>query len=209
MTWKKQLKESTRSIDQLKRHIAMDKDEERVLREVVDAHPMCIPPYYMSLINPSDPDDPIRAMSVPCMDEQDITGSYDTSGEGKNTKMEGLQHKYSQTALLLATNQCAMYCRHCFRKRMVGIKETEQLKHYNEAAQYIEKHREINNVLITGGDPFVMSTSMIAELLDMISPIDHLDFIRFGTRIPVSLPQRIIEDPSLIALLNRHSRPER
>ena len=148
-------------------------------------------------------------MSVPNIEELNLLGSYDTSGEGENTKMPGLQHKYPQTALILSTNRCAMYCRHCFRKRLVGLPNAELLERFDTAARYVRQHPVINNVLITGGDPFVLPTGMIGQFLEMLAPIDHLAFIRFGTRMPVSLPQRIIEDDSLLRLLGEHSRPER
>lgn len=209
MTWERQLEESVRTIYDLTSYLVLSPRERRKLKSVVERHPVCIPSYYMSLIDKNDPDDPIRAMAVPSLDELNLLGSYDTSGEKENTKMPGLQHKYSQTALVLSTNRCAMYCRHCFRKRMVGLSNHELLQRFDEAAEYVKKHREINNVLITGGDALVLPTSIIANFLEMISDIDHLSFIRFGTRIPVTLPDRIIEDGDLVKLLEKHSRANR
>jgi len=147
---------------------------------------MRITRYYMSLIDWSDPDDPIRKMIVPSVGELNLSGSYDTSGEQESTKMPGLQHKYSQTALILATNRCASYCRYCFRKRLVGLPTKETLRRADNAIEYIMEHKEINNVLITGGDPFVLQTKVIGKLLDKLSTISHLDFIRFGTKVPVT-----------------------
>ncbi len=209
MTWEIQLKESVRTIQEASSLINIPSREMKRLARVVERHPMCVPPYYLSLIDPDDPNDPVRAMAVPSVDELNLMGSYDTSGEKNNTKMPGLQHKYPQTALILSTNRCAMYCRHCFRKRLVGLPNHELLQRFDDAAAYVRQHREINNVLITGGDPFVLDTSIIARFLEMLSDIDHLSFIRFGTRIPVTLPQRITQDPDLIGLLERHSRPLR
>lgn len=170
---------------------------------------MRVPPYYLSLIDPDDPNDPVRAMALPSVDELNLMGSYDTSGEKDNTKMPGLQHKYPQTALILSTNRCAMYCRHCFRKRLVGLPNHELLQRFDDAAAYVRQHREVNNVLITGGDPFVLDTSIIARFLEMLSDIPHLSLIRFGTRTPVTLPHRITHDPDLIRLLKKHSLPQR
>lgn len=209
MSWEIELKKSIRTIQQASSAISIPDRERKRLERVVERHPMCVPPYYLSLIDPDDPNDPIRAMSVPSVDELNLMGSYDTSGEKDNTKMPGLQHKYPQTALILSTNRCAMYCRHCFRKRLVGLPNHELLQRFDDAATYVRQHREINNVLITGGDPFVLSTSMIARFLEMLSDIGHLLFIRFGTRTPVTLPQRITHDPDLIGLLKKHSRPQR
>ncbi len=209
MTWERQLEESARTIKDIASYIPLSPKEKRKLVGVVERHPVCIPSYYMSLIDKNDPNDPIRAMAVPSLDELNLHGSYDTSGEKDNTKMPGLQHKYSQTALVLTTNRCAMYCRHCFRKRMVGLSDHELLQRFDEAAEYVKKHREINNVLISGGDALVLPTAIIARFLEMISDIDHLSFIRFGTRIPVTLPDRIIEDTDLLNLLKKHSRADR
>lgn len=209
MTWEIQLKESVRTIKEASSVVNIPSREMKRLAHVVERHPMCVPPYYLSLIDPDDPNDPVKAMAVPSVDELNLMGSYDTSGEKDNTKMPGLQHKYPQTALILSTNRCAMYCRHCFRKRLVGLPNHELLQRFDDAAAYVRQHREINNVLITGGDPFVLDTSMIARFLEMLSDIGHLSFIRFGTRIPVTLPHRITHDPDLIRLLKKHSLPQR
>jgi len=205
MNWENQLKQSIRSIDDLKNYIDLSSSETKKLNKVIERHPMCIPQYYLSLIDKNDPDDPIRAMAIPSKDELDLHGSYDTSGEKDNTKMTGLQHKYGQTALILSTSRCAMYCRHCFRKRMVGLANSELLNRFDDATCYVKKHKEINNVLITGGDPFVLPTSMIKSFLEKLHPIEHLSFIRFGTRVPVTLPDRIIEDNDLLDLLHTYS----
>ena len=209
MTWESQLQDSVRSISDISSYISVSPREKKKLQHVIERHPVCIPQYYMSLIDKDDPDDPIRAMAVPSLDELNLLGSYDTSGEKDNTKMPGLQHKYSQTALILSTNRCAMYCRHCFRKRMVGLSNHELLQRFDDAAEYVRAHKEINNVLISGGDPLVLPTSIIAQFLEMLSDIDHLSFIRFGTRIPVTLPDRITEDEDLARLIRKHSLPER
>jgi len=181
----------------------MELDPKRgaIIQEIIDIHPMRITRYYMSLIDENDPDDPIRKMAVPTEEELNLAGSYDTSGERENTKMPGLQHKYAQTALILATNRCAMYCRYCFRKRLVGLRTEEIMERFNGAAKYIEEHKEINNVLITGGDPFILSTKVIKQFLEKLSDITHLEFIRFGTRVPVTFPNRILEDEVLLTLL--------
>jgi len=209
MNWENELDGSIRTIYQLKNHLTLSKNEEKKIKHVIERHPMCIPPYYLSLIDKSDPNDPIRQMAVPDVEELNLMGSYDTSGEKENTKMPGLQHKYLQTALILSTNRCAMYCRHCFRKRLIGLPNSELLQRFEDAANYISLHKEINNVLITGGDPFVLPTPIIAEFLEMLSPIEHLAFIRFGTRTPVTLPQRIIDDKDLLDLLRKNSRKSR
>jgi len=203
----KELKKNITTIEELKQYTKLSAKEERQLKKVVERHPMSVSAYYLSLINWNDPEDPIRKMAIPGMDELNLAGSYDTSGEMENTKMSGLQHKYSQTALILATSRCFTYCRHCFRKRLVG-RPTEEIMHrFSKAVQYIERHTTLNNVLISGGDPFALSTTTIEKFLKKLTPIEHLDFIRFGTRSPVTCPNRIIKDEELLSILNEYSRP--
>jgi lysine 2,3-aminomutase len=140
--------------------------------------------------------------------ELNLQGSYDTSGEAENTKLRGLQHKYRETALVLATNRCATFCRYCFRKRLVGLPNTEVVEHFNEAANYISQHQEINNVLISGGDPLVLPTQIIEHFLTTLSDVPHLNFIRFGSKTPVTLPSRF-EDEGLLNVLEEYSHASR
>ncbi|RCV64356.1 L-lysine 2,3-aminomutase (EF-P beta-lysylation pathway) [Methanophagales archaeon] len=209
MACEKELEESISTIAQLGEYMELTPQKEAILQEIIDMHPMSITPYYLSLIDENDPDDPIRKMAVPSEEELSLIGSYDTSGERENTIMPGLQHKYAQTALILATNRCAMYCRYCFRKRLVGLPTEEIMHRFNGAAKYIEEHGEINNVLISGGDPFILSTEVLSDFLERLSDISHLDFIRFGTRVPVTFPDRILEDDELLTLLEKNSREDR
>jgi len=159
----KELENSISTIKQLKEYVDLPPDEEKQLEQVVQVHPMRVSLYYLSLIDWNDPHDPIRKMAVPSIEELNPEGVYDTSGEAENTKMRGLQHKYSETALILATNRCATYCRHCFRKRLVGSSSEEIIRRFDEAAEYIAKHEEINNVLISGGDPLVLKTEILQD----------------------------------------------
>ncbi len=209
MSWEKKLNESICSIDELKKYIKISPIEEIKLKEVVRMHPMKMTKYYLSLINKEDKDDPIRRLIVPSLDELNLCGTYDTSGERENTKTVGLQHKYKQTALILSTSQCAAYCRFCFRKRMVGLPNHEILTRFDNAVDYIKNHKEINNVLISGGDSLVLPTKTIEFFLEKISQLKHIDFIRFGSRIPVVFPERILEDNSLTDLLKKYSQKKR
>jgi lysine 2,3-aminomutase len=209
VTWQDELKQSITSVDGLRKYVHLTRPQERQLRQVVERHPMRITPYYASLINWGDPNDPILRMAVPNAAEMDLSGSYDTSGEAQSTKMAGLQHKYSETALILATSRCPMYCRHCFRKRLVGLPTEEVLKRFTDAARYIEKHNEIKNVLISGGDPLTLETAVIERFLKRLSEIPHLEFIRIGSRSPVTFPSRILKDPGLLRVLGAYSRPDR
>lgn len=209
MDWRAELKQSIYTIDQLKKRVHLSCEQERRLRQVVERHPMRITSYYASLIHWNDPDDPIMRMAVPNVAEMDLSGSYDTSGEAQSTKVRGLQHKYSETALILATSRCPMYCRHCFRKRLVGLPTGEVLKRFEDAARYIEAHNEIRNVLISGGDPLILATPVLEKFLKRLSGIDHLEFIRIGSRSPVTFPGRILNDSSLLRVLGKYNRRDR
>ena len=205
MGWESKLKENITSIEDLKKYVKLTAREEHLLQQVVEIHPMSISRYYMSLIDKRDKKDPLRKMIIPSIDELNVAGTYDTSGEQKSTKAHGLQHKYGETALILATNRCASYCRFCFRKRLVGLPNEEILRRFNDALPYIRSHKEINNVLISGGDPFTLPTEIIENFLKQLTAIKHLDFIRFGTRVPVTFPDRILDDKSLTATLKRYT----
>jgi|Deesub1362B_J571_1020462.scaffolds.fasta_scaffold00564_25 KamA family protein len=209
MEWMHELRNTIKTVDELSEYINLTDEEREQMEEIIKIHPMSIPRYYLSLIDPKDPKDPIRKMAVPSIRELDLEGEYDTSGEKMNTKMPGLQHKYAQTALILATNACAMYCRHCFRKRLVGLSNEEIISRLDNAVEYIKEHKEINNVLVSGGDPFLLPTEVIKEFLDKLTEIEHLDFIRFGTRTPVTFPERINTDPSLTETLRKYSKKDK
>jgi KamA family protein len=117
-----------------------------------------------------------------------------------------LQHKYSKTALILATNHCAAYCRHCFRKRLVGLPTEEIIQRFDSSLTYVKNHKEINNVLLSGGDPFILPTKVIGRFLEKLSKIEHLDFIRVGTKVPVTFPNRILNDKELQNTLKENSK---
>ena len=202
------LENSIFTLEQLESCVGLSPEEKEKIEQIIKIHPMRISPYYLSLIDWSDPHDPIRKMAVPSFEELNLEGFYDTSGEAENTKMPGLQHKYSETALILATNRCAMYCRHCFRKRLVGLPSEEIVKRFEDAVEYIKQHEEINNVLVSGGDPLVLKNEIIESFLEALTKIEHLSFIRFGSRTPVTLPNRL-NDPKLLDILKRYSQIDR
>ncbi|HEC83136.1 MAG TPA: KamA family radical SAM protein, partial [Firmicutes bacterium] len=206
MNWERELQRSATGIEHILPYLNVDRRVFKQLQHIVEIHPMRIPRYYLSLIDWDDPQDPLRRMAVPDVDELDLSGSYDTSGEADNTKMPGLQHKYPQTALILTTNRCSMYCRHCFRKRLVGLPTNEVMRRFGEAAKYIEEHPEITNVLLSGGDPLVLKTSLIEAFLARLSKIPSLEFIRIGSRVPVTFPDRILTDDDLVTTLRKYSR---
>ena len=200
----KLLKENVTNVQDLKQYLNLTKDEEVRMGEILERYPMSITPYYLSLIDFNDPDDPIKKMCIPSIEETDLSGSFDTSGEKDNTVITGVQHKYKQTVIVLSTNNCAMYCRHCFRKRLVGLSDEEIATHFDEMIEYIKNHKEISNVLISGGDALLNSNTKIENYLSKLCEIDHLDLIRFGTRVPVVYPERITRDNSLKEILKKY-----
>ncbi|RUU90436.1 lysine 2,3-aminomutase [Mesorhizobium sp. M7A.F.Ca.MR.176.00.0.0] len=158
--------------------------------------------FYREQITSSGYYDQLKYIVEPSLKEFDSPGNLDTSGEHDNTVVRGLQHKYAQTGLILVTALCASYCRYCFRKRIVGNDSDEIAPDFAQIAQYIGDHPEMTNVLLSGGDPFVLSTGKLNEILDQLLPIPHLDSIRFGTKMLAYEPKRF-EDHALPALIHR------
>lgn len=209
MYWEDELKYNITSLEQLREYIDMSPDEEIEIAKVIKKHPMSITRYYMKLIVQNNTVSPVSRIVIPSCDERDRLGSYDTSGEKLHTKFRGFQHKYPQTALILATNRCASYCRFCFRKRMVGLGNEEVLHRLDNASDYIREHKEIDNVLITGGDPLILPNSILREFIEKLLSIEHIDFIRFGTRIPVVLPSRIHSDREFLDMIDKYNSPSK
>lgn len=211
MDWKKELKENITTVEDLKQALSLNMTEEdsNKLEEIIKLYPMSIPRYYLSLIDKTNENDPIKKLCIPTITDNDLAGSFDTSGESDNTVVEGLQHKYKETALVLSTNQCAMYCRHCFRKRLVGVDDKEINKNFREIIAYITEHKEISNVLLSGGDSFLNSNQTIKSYLEELVTIEHLDLIRFGTRTLVVFPIRIYADEELLNILKEYSKKKK
>lgn len=200
--WQSELKQNINSIDSLKHYIDLSDDEEKVLREVADQHPMNIPRYYLSLINEHDSNDPIRKLAIPSEDELIVAGSMgettkDPYGDDKHNKGNGVLHKYPYSALIVATDYCSMYCRHCFRKAIVGLPNDKTVENFQRAATYIREHKEITNVIISGGDPLLINTRRIKKILESLVDIDHVNYVRIGTRTPVVYPMRFFDDDLL------------
>lgn len=147
---------------------------------------MNIPRYYLSLIDGNNPNDPIRKLAVPTTDEMIIAGQMgettkDPYGDDKHDKGNGVLHKYPYSALIVATDYCSMYCRHCFRKAIVGLPNDKTVDNFKKAAAYVREHKEITNVVISGGDPMLIKTSMLIEMLEELKDIEHVNFVRIGT----------------------------
>ena len=208
--WEEELKNNITTLDELKKYIPLTVAQEEELAEVVKFHPMNIPRYYLGLVDPADPQDPIRRLCVPEADELIVAGAMgettpDPYGDDRHDKGNGVLHKYSYTALVVGTEYCAMYCRHCFRKRMVGLPNDQTVRNFQEAAKYFAEHTELSNVLISGGDPFMLPTDVVEKMLEALVDIDHLNYVRIGSRAPVVYPMRFFDD-ELIEMLRAFNR---
>ena len=193
-------------IEQLER---LSERKRAELRKVTDEFAFRANDYYLSLIDWDDPDDPIRRIIIPSVQELERWGRLDPSDEKTYTIMPGLEHKYNSTALLLVSNVCDGICRYCFRKRVFIEPQSEYLRDLPAALQYIREHREITNVLLTGGDPLVLTTSKLENIIRPLREIEHVQIIRIGTRIPTFNPYRIIADPALLEMIEKYSTDEK
>ena len=146
---------------------------------------------------------------MPDVDELNEWGELDASNEEKYTKVHGLEHKYTSTALLLVNEVCAAYCRFCFRKRLFMNENDEVTKDISAGLEYIKNNKEINNVLLTGGDPMILSTSKLEPIIKQLREIDHVKIIRIGTKVPAFNPFRILNDPSLLEMFRKYSTHEK
>ncbi|MEX1029641.1 MAG: KamA family radical SAM protein [Paenibacillaceae bacterium] len=180
-------------------------EERIVLNEITEKFTFRINTYYMNLIDWNDPEDPIRKIVIPNSGELKEFGEWDASNEASNYTVPGCQHKYKTTALLLVSEVCGSYCRFCFRKRLFRPDDKEIVTDLEQAYKYIRSHEEINNVLLTGGDPFMLSTQRIRVILERLREIEHVRVIRFGSKMPIFNPMRIYEDSELLELLKEHS----
>jgi KamA family protein len=164
--------------------------------------------YYLSLINWSDPEDPIRRLVVPCEEELASWGHLDASNERSVTVARGAQHKYPHTVLLLCNEVCGAYCRYCFRKRLFMNGNEEATNNIAAGLAYIAEHPDVTNVLLTGGDPLLMSTRRLVEVLNRLRSIPHVKIIRIGSKMPAFDPWRILNDEPLLRALHTYSTPQ-
>ena len=164
--------------------------------------PYLVTPFYDQRIRRNGHYESLRRIVEPSAEELRHTGKLDTSGEHGDTVVPGLQHKYPRTGLILVTDRCFAYCRFCFRKRMLGGGSKEAALDYAAIAAYMARHPEMNDVLLSGGDPFTFTTGQLHGILDHLLPIPHLTSLRFSTKAPVYNPQRF-EDADLPGLFAR------
>lgn len=196
-------------VTQISKLTQLSELERRELERVTKEFVFRANDYYLSLINWSDPDDPLRRLIVPSINELEEFGKWDASDEEANYVAPGCQHKYKTTALLLVSEVCGAYCRYCFRKRLFRPDVSETSTQPDEAIEYIHQHPEINNVLLTGGDPLMLSTARLGKIIASLREIEHVKVIRIGSKMPVFNPMRIYEDPQLLDLFREYSSQDR
>lgn len=200
-----QLRHRITEFSQLKNIVKLTPSEEQAVHKREGRLWMAITPYWASLMDPEDPDCPIRRQAIPLMDEFHF-GPYDMidpCAEDKDSPVPHLVHRYPDRVLLLVTDLCAMYCRHCTRRRMVGPDESIGPHKLEQAYEYIRGNKKIRDVLISGGDPFMLSDDKLEEIISNLKKISHVELVRIGTRMPVTLPQRITQE--LVGMLKKYS----
>ena len=202
-TWKEELLDTLALSRQELGGFPLSSAEAQAHAAMRDKYPAQINRRYAQLIDWQDPDDPIRAMLIPSPLEESSAGDWDTSGEADSTVVRGLQHKYRPTAVILLTQACAAHCRYCFRRRLLTKDEisNESITDLEEPLTYIASHREINNILLSGGDPLISSNGRLSKLMARFSGISHIRQIRFSTKIPAFLPSRILSDAAFVDAL--------
>ncbi|HWN95359.1 MAG TPA: KamA family radical SAM protein [Methylomirabilota bacterium] len=201
-----QLKHRITTLDQLRRLLpTLTPEEEAGTRLANTKLALAITPYFFNLIDASDENCPIRRQVIPRIEET-RTASWEMSdpcGEDEHSPVPGLVHRYPDRVLFLVTDRCASYCRYCTRSRLVSNAAGYDFHpEYDKQLDYIRQHPEVRDVLLSGGDPLLLSDDKLESLLKQLRAIPHVEFLRIGTRIPIFLPQRIT--PELCAMLKKY-----
>lgn len=193
--WRWQAQNAVTDLAGLERVLRLTENERQgVRRALSEGFSMSVTPYYLSLCDRDDPSCPIRLQCIPRAEEaQEVHGDLrDPLGEEAHEVAPSLIQRYPDRVLLLATDRCAVYCRFCTRSRMVGDGGgARSMAALEPAFQWIEAHPEVHDVIISGGDPCMMSTARIVRVLERLREIEHVDYVRLATRVPVTLPQRV------------------
>ncbi|MEM5812320.1 MAG: KamA family radical SAM protein [Candidatus Aenigmatarchaeota archaeon] len=200
--WVYLIRNSINSAEELGRTLGLSAKEVKEIKKVAKKYPMRINPYYLSLIR--EKGDPIWRQCIPDkMELLDEEGLEDPLAEERDSPVPGITHRYPDRVLFLVSNQCAMYCRFCTRKRKVGDPQkpitTSQIL---AGIEYIRNHPEVRDVILSGGDPLMLTDSRLEFVLRHLREIPHVEIIRIGTRVPCSLPQRIT--PELCEMLKKY-----
>lgn len=187
----------------------LTEDERVAYKKVTEKFVFRLNDYYFQLIDWTNPHDPIRKLVIPSSSELQEYGRWDASDEDTNYVVRGCQHKYQTTALLIVSEVCGAYCRFCFRKRLFRTDVKEAMPDVQEGLDYIARTPEINNVLLTGGDPLILNTRKLRNIIEALRDIDHVKIIRIGSKMPVFNPMRIYEDQELLDLIRTYSTDEK
>lgn len=203
--WHWQLRNRITDFDTLRKYIELLPEEEAVAQSSAFSFRMAITPYYLSLIDQSNPNDPVRLQAIPRIAESAVShvDMADPLHEDADAPVPGMTHRYPDRVLLLLTDQCAMYCRHCTRRRKAGEHDAPMPReNVDKAIQYIKEHKEVRDVILSGGDPLTLGDERLDEVLGRLAEIEHVDIVRIGSRLPVVLPQRITD--SLLNVLRKY-----
>jgi lysine 2,3-aminomutase len=200
--WRWQFRNRIKDIESLRQVLKPLPEEEMAFQASGKNLPFAVTPYYLELINPCDPHDPIRKTVIPRLDEFVTTPHemVDPCGEDSHMPVPGLVHRYPDRVLFLVNDMCSVYCRYCTRSRVVGSGELHP--EFNHIYEYLEQHPEVRDVLISGGDPLVFSDDKIEDIVSRLRKISHIEIIRIGTKVPVVMPQRITDE--LVAMLKKY-----
>jgi len=203
--WKWQVRNRVTTVDQLKQVVNLTPDEEKGVNESLKILRMAITPYFAMLMDPDDPECPVRRQAVPTTHEIDFKDSdmEDPLFEDIDSPVPGITHRYPDRVLFLITDMCGNYCRHCTRRRLAGQTDrARDKKEIDAAIRYIKEHDEIRDVLLSGGDALLVSDSMLEDIIRRLRAIEHVDIVRIGSRAPCTLPQRIT--PALCKMLAKY-----
>jgi lysine 2,3-aminomutase len=203
--WKWQLKNRVTTLERLEELIELTPNERAGVQVAGSKLSLAVTPHFFNLIEPGNPACPIRRQVIPRLEES-YTSPFemaDPCGEDSHMPVPGLVHRYPDRVLFLVTDRCASYCRYCTRSRVVsGAGEQELHTNFEEAIRYLETHTEVRDVLLSGGDPLLFSDDKLETLLSRLRAIEHIEFLRIGSRVPIFLPQRIT--PALCAMLQKY-----
>ena len=203
--WKWQVRNRIETLEDLKKYISLTPEEEEGVKKTLTTLRMAITPYYLSLINPDDPHDPVRRQCIPTGLEthQASADLLDPLHEDEDSPTPGLTHRYPDRVLFLITDMCSMYCRHCTRRRFAGQTDNEcSTDRIEKALEYIEKTECVRDVLLSGGDALMVSDKRLEYIISRLRQIPHVEIVRLGTRTPVVCPQRVT--PELCAMLKKY-----
>ena len=203
--WHWQVANRAETLEDLKKYISLTPEEEEGVKACLGTLRMAITPYDLSLIDPNDPHDPVRKQAIPTAKElhQSCADLLDPLHEDSDSPVPGLTHRYPDRVLLLTTDQCSMYCRHCTRRRFAGQHDTSvPVEQIDKCIEYIRNTPTVRDVLLSGGDVLMLSDDMLEYIISRLREIDHVEIVRLGSRTPVVCPQRIT--PELCALLKKY-----